>query len=98
MTVRFQWDEDKARSNEEKHDITFDEAQSVFFDKDAVFFDVPDHSHGEQRFILIGVSTHRKVLTVCHCDRSIGEIETIRIISARRANKREIEAYKNRWT
>ena len=97
MIISFQWDENKARSNEEKHGITFEEAKSVFFDEDAVFFDDPDHSVGEQRFILVGVSTYRKVLTVCHCDRSIGDTETIRIISARRANKKEITAYRDRW-
>lgn len=90
--VDFVWDEKKNRANLKKHHISFEEAQSAFHDEDAfVYFD-PDHSDDEDRFILIGTSFKLRMLVVCHCYRE--EEHVIRIISARKADKREQENYR----
>ena len=89
--VQFTWDENKNRSNRRKHGVSFEEAQTAFFDPRAkVYFD-PDHSEDEARFILLGVSYRLRVLVVCHCYRDKETV--IRIISARRADKGEEEDY-----
>lgn len=87
----FEWDDRKNASNNRKHGVSFEEAQTVFFDEKAIEFDDPDHSIKEDRFILLGLSQSLKVLVVCHCYR-IDET-TIRIISARKATKREQGVY-----
>jgi len=89
--VQFEWDEDKARSNVEKHGITFEEARSVFFEEDALLYDDPDHSADEQRFLLIGPSASLRLLAVVHCFREPDE--TIRIISARQATRKEARTF-----
>jgi len=90
--LHFTWDEKKNRANWRKHGVTFEEARSAFFDEHAkVYFD-PDHSDDEDRFILLGFSYHLRSLVVCHCYRE-NDME-IRIISARKADKREQEDYK----
>lgn len=90
----FEWDVEKSKKNLKKHGVSFDEAKSVFLDENGLLIGDPDHSDEEDRFILLGMSVSLKMLVVCHCYRS--ENETIRIISARRANKREATAYKGR--
>lgn len=92
--LRFEWDERKAIANRRKHGVSFEEARSVFLDENAIRIHDPDHSVGENRFVLLGLSLHLRVLTVCHCYRSNDDV--IRIISARRANKRERRQYENR--
>lgn len=87
----FVWDDHKNASNKRKHGISFEEAQTVFFDEKAIEFDDPDHSIKEERFILIGLSQSLKVLVVCHCYRS--DESRIRIISARKATKKEKGVY-----
>ncbi len=89
--IRFEWDENKAISNFQKHGISFVEAATVFSDINAVLFDDPDHSEDEERFILLGLSTKANLLIVCHCLRASESI--IRIISARKATKTESEDY-----
>ena len=90
--IRFAWDEKKNRANQRKHHISFEEAQSAFYDEKArVYFD-PDHSEDEDRFILLGISFKLRVLVVCHCYRE--NEQEIRIISARKADKREQENYR----
>ena len=90
--IRFEWDENKNRINQEKHKISFDEAKTVFYDLEAVVIDDPEHSEEEERFIILGLSKAAKLLVVCHCYR---ETETvIRIISARKATKTETKQYK----
>jgi uncharacterized DUF497 family protein len=91
-TLRFEWDERKAAANAKKHGVSFDEARTVFFDERARLIDDPDHSEGEQRFILLGLSSSLRALLVCHCYRSAGNV--IRIISARKATARESKAYR----
>ncbi|MBQ9707738.1 MAG: BrnT family toxin [Firmicutes bacterium] len=89
--IHFEWDSEKATRNEEKHGISFHEACSVFFDENAILFDDPAHSDEEERFLLLGMSSALHVCIVCHCYR---ESETaIRIISARRATRKEEERY-----
>jgi len=89
--MTFEWDENKNAININKHGIDFVEASSIFYDENAVMFDDPEHSDGEERFLLIGMSRSLNVLTVCHCYRSNDEV--IRIISARKATKTETEFY-----
>ena len=93
--IGFDWDENKNISNIRKHKISFNEAKTVFYDDDAILFDDPEHSIGEERFLIIGKSFENNVLIVSHCYRIKNkEEETIRIISARKATKSEISVYK----
>jgi len=87
----FEWDKKKDKTNTKKHGITFEEAQTVFFDEYAIQFYDPEHSEEEDRFLLLGTSFKSKTLVVCHCFR---EKETkVRIISARKADKDEQQVY-----
>ena len=87
----FEWDDKKNASNIHKHGVSFEEAQTVFFDENAIEFDDPDHSIQEERFLLLGLSQSLKVLVVCHCYRTVEY--KIRIISARKATKKEQGVY-----
>jgi len=90
--IRFEWDENKSRENTRKHGVSFEEAQTVFFDENAIRYFDPDHSEDEDRFIMLGISFKLRVLVVCHCYQVRDTI--IRIVSARKANKREARAYR----
>jgi uncharacterized DUF497 family protein len=72
IMIRFEWDERKNQSNRKKHRISFEEAQSVFFDEQAIEFSDPDHSDEEARFLMLGRSYLLRVLVVCHCFRQCG--------------------------
>ena len=89
--MRFEWDPAKGTANRRKHGVTFEEAESVFYDDAAMFYDDPDHSAEEERYLLLGLSVDLRVLVVAHCVREGGEV--IRIISARRATRAETEVY-----
>lgn len=89
--INFEWDPAKAKANARKHGVSFEEALSVFHDEFAVQFFDDDHSSDEERFLLLGMSTEARLLLVCHCEREAGNI--IRIISARKATKRESAFY-----
>ena len=89
--IRFDWDASKALLNLKKHDVSFEEAQSAFYDDFAVQFFVEDHSDHEDRFLLLGMSSEANLLLICHCERADGGV--IRIISARKATKRESTFY-----
>ena len=91
VEIQFAWDENKNRKNKRKHGVTFEEAKTAFYDPQAVAFPDPDHSRDEDRFILLGMSYQWKVLVVCLCYRKKESV--IRIISARKANKRETRNY-----
>jgi uncharacterized protein len=91
MVLGFDWDSRKAAANLRKHSVSFEEAKSVFFDEHARLIDDPDHSEEERRFILLGLSDTLRLLIVCHCYRSEGEV--IRIISARKATHAEAKFY-----
>jgi hypothetical protein len=87
----FEWDKKKEKANIKKHGVSFEEARTAFYDERAIQFFDPDHSDEEDRFILLGTSYKLNTLVVCHCFR-VDEM-IIRIISARKADKDEIEAY-----
>ena len=90
MSYRFEWDNDKARSNQIKHGISFDEAATVFDDSLARIFDDEVHSINERREIIIGHSINARLLLVGFAERPK---ETIRIISARMPTKKERKDY-----
>jgi uncharacterized DUF497 family protein len=89
MSLRFEWDADKAASNRRKHNVTFEEASSVFADPLAVIFDDEAHSVEERREIIVGHSAENRLLLVSFTERA----GAIRIISARRTTKRERKDY-----
>ena len=89
--LRFEWDERKAAANLEKHGISFGSAKSVFWDEAALLLADEDHSDHEERFFLLGLDWGSRELVVCHCYRD--KDDTIRIISARHAEKWEQKTY-----
>jgi uncharacterized DUF497 family protein len=94
--TRFEWDRAKAARNKRTHGVSFEEAQTVFYDEYAIEFFDPDHSDREDRFIMLGVSFKLRLLVVCHCVREAQSV--IRIISARKATRREAEQYRREPT
>jgi len=90
-TIRFEWDRRKSRENKRKHGVSFEEAQTIFWDENAIQYYDPDHSKDEDRFIMLGMSFLLRVLVVCHCYRAKDSV--IRIISARKADSDEKNAY-----
>lgn len=88
----FQWDEKKNKLNQKKHGVSFEEAESVFFDEHARLISDPDNSDEEDRFILLGLAESLKMLIVVHIYRENDEV--VRIISARKAQKKEQKFYK----
>ena len=90
--IRFDWDPLKATVNLKKHGVSFEEARSVFYDEHAVQFFDDEHSTVEDRFLLLGLSSKGRLLLACQCEREAGNL--IRIISARRATKRESTFYR----
>ena len=91
-SIRFEWDLKKAEGNLRKHKVSFEDAQSVFVDEQALLIDDPDHSEDEDRFVLLGMSQSLRLLVVVHCYRAEGKV--IRIISARKADARERSIYR----
>ena len=95
--ISFEWNDKKSQANIKKHKVSFEEAQSVFFDSNARMIFDPDHSINEDRYILLGLSSALRILTVVHCVREdAGKI--IRIISARKATRNEQKQYKGYLT
>lgn len=94
-TISFEWDEHKNEINKKKHGISFETAREVFYDDAAVLFDDPDHSVGEERFLIIGMTNSLKICIVSHCYR--GSDNIIRLISAREATKNERKIYEEGW-
>lgn len=92
QNITFEWDRSKSIANKKKHGVSFEEAQSVFYDENAIEFYDPDNIENEDRFIMLGLSMKLRILVVCHCLRNEGE--TIRIISARKATPSETKHYK----
>lgn len=92
--LRFEWDETKSRENVRKHRVSFDEAETVFYDERGVLIDV-DHPGSEERLVLIGLSARLRVLVVCHTYRRRDQV--VRLISARKANRAERSDYERRW-
>ena len=90
--IKFEWDEPKAVANLKKHQVSFEEAKTIFYDEFGVQFFDGDHSSDEEHFLMLDMSSGAKLLIVCHCEREHGEV--IRIISARKATKREGAFYR----
>jgi len=90
--VVFEWDEDKNAANRRKHGVDFDEASASFYDPQALELFDPGHSDGEDRYIVFGISKKGRLLAVSCTFRG----EAIRLISARKATKKEINAYEKR--
>jgi len=93
--IRFEWDEKKHALNKRKHGVSFNEGQTVFADENGLLLDDPDHSHDEDRFILLGLCSNLRLMVVSHTYRK--DEAVIRIISARKASRSEQEQYWNRW-
>ena len=89
--MEFRWDNKKSKSNITKHGISFEEAKSVFLDEYARFKHDPDHSLDEIRYLLLGISSSLRVLVVVH---TAIEEDIIRLISARKATRREAKQYR----
>ena len=89
--LKFEWDHTKAQSNLAKHDVSFEEAASVFGDPLALTFSDPDHSIGEKRWLTFGVSSSGRLLVVAHAERG----QAIRIVSARKATRHERGIYEH---
>ena len=90
--INFSWDKNKAKLNLIKHQVSFEEAQTVFSDDNARLIFDPDHSEDEDRFILLGFSNNSNILTVVHCYRD--DEYNIRFISARKSTKSETKQYR----
>jgi hypothetical protein len=89
--IKFSWDNQKSLKNIRKHKVSFEEASSVFYDETAIEFFDPEHSQDEDRFLLLGISWRLRVLVISYCFRK-KDFE-IRIISARKATKKEVKFY-----
>jgi len=89
--IHFKWDNAKAAENLNKHGVSFEEAKTVFLDENAVEFYDDEHSEWEDRYLLLGLSKDLNLLLVCHCFKESESI--IRIISARKATKKESKHY-----
>ena len=89
--IRFTWDEKKNTINQRKHGIAFEEAETVFYDENAILFDDPEYSEDEDRFLILGISRTERLCIVSHCYRDKDAV--IRIISARKATSNETKTY-----
>ena len=89
--VTFAWNPNKNEINKRKHHVSFEEAQTVFYDDDALVIHDPEHSQEEDRFLILGFSMQARLLVVCHCYRESEAV--IRIISARIATRNESNQY-----
>jgi len=87
----FEWDPQKAKSNLEKHGVSFEEASTAFQDTLSLTIDDPLHSIDEERVVLIGMSNKNRSLVVVHTERG----DNIRIISAKKATKKERKNYES---
>lgn len=88
----FEWDSQKAGINNKKHGVSFDEASTVFGDYLSLTYPDSEHSIQEERYIIIGLSSNNRILVISHTQRG----ESIRIISARQATKRERDFYESK--
>ena len=89
--LRFEWDAKKAAFNLRKHGVSFDEAETVFLDDEAIIIPDDEHSLGEERFLILGFSYKLRMLVVCHCYRESNDV--VRLISARKATRAERVQY-----
>lgn len=89
MTAKFEWDRRKAQHNLDKHNVSFDEAKTIFDDEMYITVIDEEHSTDEERYITLGLSRRGRLLLVAHTERS----QFIRIISARPATRKEEQFY-----
>jgi uncharacterized DUF497 family protein len=89
--IAFEWNEEKSLRNKGKHGVSFEEAQTVFVDDNALILHDPDHSQMEDRYVLLGLSSNLRILVVCHSYRKKDTV--VRIISARKATHLEQKQY-----
>jgi uncharacterized protein len=89
--MKFSWDVRKAKQNIKKHRVSFEEAITVFYDENAIEYFDPAHSGNEDRFLMLGLSGSIRIMVVSYCMRR--KCSEIRIISARKATKNEVEVY-----
>lgn len=94
--MKFEWDPRKERANLQKHGVTFEQASYVFADPFALNLYDPEHSEAEDRWVLLGKSLNELILVVVHTFEDEDGVEFVRIISARKASKREQQAYRQR--
>ncbi len=92
--ISFEWAENKNKTNQRKHDVSFEEAQYVFYDQNARLIHDPEHSVEEDRYIILGFGSKSRLLVVMHAYREDDEV--IRIISARKATKKETAYYQRK--
>lgn len=90
--MEFEWEKNKAASNLSKHGVSFDEARTAFDDPLYIDFYDPDHSYDEHRYIIIGQSMQNSLLVISYTERG----NVIRLISARKATRKERETYEDR--
>ncbi|MEQ1531818.1 MAG: BrnT family toxin [Methylococcales bacterium] len=88
----FEWDPQKAEINSKKHEVSFEEASTVFGDFLSLTYPDASHSILEERYIILGLSSNNRILVIAHTQHG----ECIRIISARQATKRERDFYESR--
>jgi uncharacterized DUF497 family protein len=98
--IEFEWNLSKAQSNERKHGVSFEEAQTVFYDENARLIYDPEHSIEEDRFLMLGMSNEFRLLIVSHLYKESDvydglRLRLIRIISARLATRRERQQYED---
>jgi len=89
VALRFSWDPNKAAANLRKHGVSFPEAATAFGDPLSITIPDPDHSSGEERFLLVGLTKRGRLVVVAH--RELGD--EIRLINARRATRGERKTY-----
>ncbi len=91
MPLTFEWDKEKAKENLRRHKVSFEEAKTIFNDPFLLTFPDPDHSEGEERYLNIGQSATGTTLIVIHTERQ----SRIRLISCRKATKKERKSYEH---
>ena len=94
--MKFEWSIDKEKFNIQKHGVTFEQASYVFSDPFALNKYDDEHSDNEERWVMLGKTLNEIILVVVHTFKNSENIETVRIISARKATKKEKTTYKNR--
>ncbi len=92
--LRFSWDDRKNKTNQKKHDVSFEEAQTAFFDENSIEYYDPERSQDEDRFLMLGLSYQLRILVISYSIRKEGT--EIRIISSRKATKKEQKVYLGR--
>jgi uncharacterized DUF497 family protein len=91
--VRFEWNRKKEITNFRNHGVSFDEARTVFYDENAIEFFDQDHSFGEDRYLMIGLSSKLRILLVSYTVSEEKDEDIIRIISSRKPTKDEQKIY-----